>query len=124
MPATYLLFRNYSCKIGHLLLLQLYWHNRRRPKLCTATYSCKLYKLIKAATFEHIRQVCMLSLNRSPIQYTFMEIRNIRDETISSCKLQHDRFNKFYVAEKQDPVKNCSKWLTIKCMLFPTQIAL
>ena len=31
MPTNYLLFRNYSCKIGHLLFLQLCRHNRRRP---------------------------------------------------------------------------------------------
>jgi len=46
MPTTYLLFQNYSCKIGHLLFLQLCWHNRRRPTEKTGHVGTKYTMLL------------------------------------------------------------------------------
>ena len=42
----FLLFQNYSCKIGHLLFLQLCRHNRRRP-IQSAHTNCSICAHIK-----------------------------------------------------------------------------
>ena len=59
MPATYLLFRNYSCKIGHLLFLQLCRHNRRRPiwvrrVAILARFHCITEHVLLAEKFTHL----------------------------------------------------------------------